>query len=372
MAAVAATYPHVRVRGAPRERGQAYGEQARDRVRRSVDGYRDLFGALTGWGWERIRKEAARFDEPIAAFDETCAEELRGIAEGAAVDLVDVLALNVRTEIVYAAKARSAHRAAGGCTAVALLPEASAGGETIVAQNWDWYPHSLDTVVVLESQPDEGPAFVTVVEAGLLAKAGMNAAGLGLATNALATDADRGEPGVPYHVVLRAILGVQTISEALAVIQRGRRSSSAGYLLAHADGLAAYVESVPGDYSELSLLFPVEGVLAHSNHFVTPGFAGKDVSLWAMPDSPFRLDRMSRLLPRPAAVEDLQQLFADHANAPSGICCHPDPRLPAHEQGVTAASIVMALDSRSVWLADGTPCLADYRRLELDSLLAHA
>ena len=223
MAAVAATYPHVRVRGAPRERGRAYGEQARDRVRRSVDGYRELFGALTGWGWERIRKEAARFEEPIAAFDEACAEELRGIAEGAAVDLVDVLALNVRTEIVYAAKARSALRAAGGCTALALLPEASAAGETIVAQNWDWYPHSLDTVVVLESQPDEAPAFVTVVEAGLLAKAGMNAAGLGLATNALATDADRGEPGVPYHVVLRAILGAQTISEALAVIQRGRR-----------------------------------------------------------------------------------------------------------------------------------------------------
>jgi isopenicillin-N N-acyltransferase-like protein len=57
---------------------------------------------------------------------------------------------------------------------------------------------------VLEVRQDEGPDFVTVVEAGLLAKTGMNAAGLGLVTNALVTDADVGEPGLPYHVLLRA------------------------------------------------------------------------------------------------------------------------------------------------------------------------
>ena len=35
---------------------------------------------------------------------------------------------------------------------------------------------------------DDGPDFVTVVEAGLLAKTGMNSSGIGLATNALVTD----------------------------------------------------------------------------------------------------------------------------------------------------------------------------------------
>ena len=54
-----------------------------------------------------------------------------------------------------------------------------------------------------------------MVEAGLLAKTGMNAAGLGLVTNALVTDADVGEPGLPYHVLLRAVLDCGTVTEAL-------------------------------------------------------------------------------------------------------------------------------------------------------------
>jgi hypothetical protein len=40
--------------------------------------------------------------------------------------------------------------------------------------------HAARTLVVLEVRQPDGPNFVTVVEAGLLAKTGMNAAGLGL------------------------------------------------------------------------------------------------------------------------------------------------------------------------------------------------
>ena len=54
--------------------------------------------------------------------------------------------------------------------------------------------------MVLEAEQDEGPRFVTVVEAGLLAKFGLNSAGVGILTNALVCDGDTGEPGVPYHV----------------------------------------------------------------------------------------------------------------------------------------------------------------------------
>ena len=45
-----------------------------------------------------------------------------------------------------------------------------------------------------------------MVEAGLLAKTGMNSSGLGLVTNALVTDDDTGDARLPYHVALRAIL----------------------------------------------------------------------------------------------------------------------------------------------------------------------
>ena len=79
-------FPHVRVTGDPRERGRAYGEQARSRIARSIEAYREVFRAYAGWEWDQVRREAARFEAPIAAFDQRYVQEIRGIAAGAGVD----------------------------------------------------------------------------------------------------------------------------------------------------------------------------------------------------------------------------------------------------------------------------------------------
>lgn len=376
-----APFPHVRVAGGPRERGRAYGEQARQRIGRSVEAYRDVFRAYAGWDWSRVRQEAARYEEPVAAFDERYVAEMRGIAEGAGVELEDVLAINVRTEVMFAAKARAAERSSGRdgdggrqgeCSAFAVLPEASANGHTLLGQNWDWLLHCFDTVVVLEVEQDEGPNFVSVVEAGLLAKTGMNSSGLGVVTNALVTEDDRGEPGIPYHVLLRALMDCENLSDALATAQRGVRSSSANYLVAHEDGVAVDLEATPGDFSRLLLSFAEDGVLLHTNHYRSPAFDRRDVSLWVMPDSPFRLERLKAAVGRARAeglsLDTFRAALADHANFPSGICCHPDARMEPHDRGATVASVLMDLDERRIWLADGHPCTTPYRELGVRSL----
>lgn len=376
-----AAFPHVKVSGGPRGRGRAYGEQARDRIGVSISAYRDVFQAYAGWDWGQVRREAERYLAPIAAYDERYVEEMRGLAEGAAVDLEDILSINVRTEVMFAAKARQAEAAGRGagdgqrqgeCSAFAALPAASAGGHTLIGQNWDWLLHCFDTVVVLEAEQDEGPNFVSVVEAGLLAKTGMNSAGLGVTTNALVTDDDKGEPGIPYHVLLRAFMDCETLSDALAAAQRAVRSSSANYLLAHRDGIAVDLETAPGDFSRIFLLFPKDGVLLHTNHFLACGFDRKDVSLWVMPDSPFRLERLSGEVTSAGpglSLDAFGRFLGDHANYPSGICCHPDRRMDPHDQGATVASILMDLDERRVLVADGHPCTVPYRELELGDLL---
>lgn len=374
-------FPHVKVRGGPFDRGRAYGEQARDRIAVSISAYRDVFRAYAGWDWDQVRREAALYLSPITTYDERYVEEMRGIAEGAGVDLEDVLSINVRTEVMFAAKARAAEAAGrdgadgarqGECSAFAVLPPSSANGHTLVGQNWDWLLHCFDTVVVLEAEQDEGPNFVSVVEAGLLAKTGMNSSGLGVATNALVTDDDRGEPAIPYHVLLRAFMDCETMSDAFAAAQRAPRSSSANYLLAHRDGIAVDIEAAPGDFSRLFLLFPQEGVLLHTNHFLSPAFDRKDVSLWVMPDSPFRLERLGTAVAGARdglSLEAFGGFLGDHANFPSGICCHPDARMEQHDQGATVASVLMDLDERRVLVADGHPCTVPYRELDVGDLL---
>src|SRR3712207_1677767 len=99
-------YPIIEVSGSPVERGRQHGEAARERVHRSIEGYREVFAHYAGWDWSRVRDEAAAFRAPVEAYGPAYADEIRGVAEGAAVDELDVLALNVRTEIMFAATAR--------------------------------------------------------------------------------------------------------------------------------------------------------------------------------------------------------------------------------------------------------------------------
>jgi isopenicillin-N N-acyltransferase like protein len=367
--------PRVRVAGAARERGRQYGAQARDRVHRSVRAYRDVFAYYTGWDWDEVRRAAAGFEAPIARFRPAYLEEMRGIAEGAGLDLADVLAINVRTEVMYAAKARQAPLAArtphvpAECSAFAVVPAPAQPGATIIGQNWDWLLHARETLVVLEARQEDGPDFVTVVEAGLLAKAGLNAAGLGLVTNALVTEADVGAPGLPYHVLLRAILDCTTVTQALEVLQAGPRSSSANYLVAHASGAALDIEAAPGDFTGLYPLYPDRGVLLHTNHFLSPGLAPVDVSLWAMPSSAVRLQRL-RAGTGPGSggartLDHFRGLLADHADYPHSICSHPDPADPPLEQGATIASLLMDPNAGHAWLAACNPCQVAYQPLEL-------
>lgn len=361
--------PTLEVSGGPRERGRQYGEAARERVHRSVELYRDVFADYVGWSWERVRVECAPFAAEVAARDERFLEEIGGIAEGAGLPEIDLLAINVRTEVMFGAAARGdGTPPRDGCSAVALLPEVTADGHTLLAQNWDWIEGTRQTAVVVRARPDDGPAYVAVMEAGLLAKMGMSAAGIALTTNTLISGLDRGEPGVPYHVCLRSVLSAPTPADALGGLMEGRRSSSANYLVASHEGLAFDAETWPGDATCMTVTIPEAGRLLHTNHFIAPRFPHADTGLASMPDSPLRLQRLRAKLgagvPPGFTRADLEAALRDHAGHPYGVCAHPDlSAVPVHQEG-TILSVVMDVTERRIWLADGNPCEVPYRELD--------
>lgn len=365
------SFPRIRVSGGPEERGRQYGELAGDRVRRSAEAYCLVFSEMAGLEWPEVQEMATQYVAAIEAFEPRYIQEMAGIAEGSGLSFEEIVALNVRTEIMYSAKARAAlgTRTAtipGECTCVGALPGATDTGHTLASQNWDWLLHAAETTVVLEVVQDQGPSIVTVVEAGLLGKMGFNSAGLAVLTNAIVSDLDIGTPGVPYHVCLRALLDAPNLTSALAVLQNVRRSSSANYLLLSRTGLALDIEARPGNYANLSILADERSVLIHSNHFIHRDTTWSDVGLWWMPDSPFRLLRMRQLLDAESehvSVPLLQSAFADHVNHPLGICAHPDDSVGAIEQSATIASVIMDLDTSDLWLASGNPCGSSYQKI---------
>ena len=82
-------------------------------------------------------------------------------------------------------------------------------GDTIVVTVKEAFPRGrvkkgqvMKAVIVRtrkEVRRKDGPDYATVVEAGMVAKIGFNAAGLGLCTNTLVSARDAGRRGVPYR-----------------------------------------------------------------------------------------------------------------------------------------------------------------------------
>lgn len=366
---------HVRIEGGARDRGRQYGHTARAMVVHSIEVYREFFQHFAGWDWDKVRSVASRFRPAIADLDHRYLDEIAGIAEGAEVHEDDVLAINVRTEVLSTARARAAMNAVNAaheCSAFGILPSRTSNGHTLMAQNWDFFTHAAESTIVLEVHQDDGPDFVTVVEAGLLAKVGMNSSGVAVLTNALVTEADCGDIGVPYHILLRAILDSETVSEALGVLLSRRRTSSANFILGHADGSIIDFEAASGDYTQVFVLYPDHGLVLHTNHFASPTFSGRDVSLWSLPHSPFRLERLREVLSVETflSVQSAKDALCDHVNYPMSICCHPDVRVTEIEQGGTLASIIMDLNDRRMWVADGNPCGSEYVELDYGAFLA--
>jgi isopenicillin-N N-acyltransferase like protein len=367
-------FPVIDVEGDAQERGRQYGEGARERVRRSVTAYEEIFAHYTGWTKERVREEAERFRKPSRDFGARYLDEIAGIAEGADVPEVDVLAINVRTEIMCSAEARKAAAPSvpPECSAFAVLGE-RAGGSMLVGQNWDWLAHAFDTTIVLRSRQPDAPNLITVVEAGLLAKVGLNSSGVAVATNLLITDADRGDPGVPYHILLRALFDVETPSAALALIQKANRASSANFIIG-GDEVAIDVEAAPGAFvDQLAITYPADDLLLHFNHFAQPVGNLRDVSVAVAPNSPFRQARVEHLVRAERGPLDLgfwQRTLGDHAMFPESVCHHPDPRAAtAPERHATVLGVVMEPATRSLWLAPGSPCSTPWEAVETDGVL---
>lgn len=346
----------ISVSGGPRERGRAYGAQARDRVHGTIALYERLIGYHTGLSWSEVRDLAGPFVEPIEAYDQRLLPEIEGVAEGAGVDAEDMLAVNLRTELLSVQR-RPGTTPPLECTALAVTPGTQTPGHVLIGQNWDWTPRAAETCVVLVSAPHDGPRSVTVVEAGILAKCGANAAGIGVAANALSSSGDRGQAGVPFHAILRRILSSSSSEEAREAVMAPSRASSGNYLIASADGRSVDLEAAPGGPDMVAAF---EGPrLIHTNHFLRSIAPLKDMALLEPGStSKHRHAVASRAFEAADSqgIEGMVTTLRDHDGRPGSVCKHRNPSLVEWDDSVTVATVVADLTEGTMWVSQGPSC----------------
>lgn len=365
--------PLVSVSGSPAECGGAYGEAARTRIHANLELYRQRFADAAGLDAAAVSRAGEAFRAATRAYHPRIAAMLDGVADGAGAPVADLYALNARTELLYGQRDGQQE-----CTAIGVLGTHTATGHLLLGQNWDWHPEQRDAILLLRTTDERGHTILTLAEAGMLAKTGLNSAGVGQCLTMLGCDRDgrTDPPGVPYHVLARATLEQDTLAWALRVACRSPRNASINLLLGQAGdprygdpvlgGEMLDLELVPGD---VGWLHPTDGMITHANHLETalPVFdRQKDYGNSSL----FRAARARRLLAEPvgsgkASTEDLAGVFRDHASFPHAICRHVDEADVPLERSMSACSIVLDLDERRFGIAEGPPCEHDYDWLEL-------
>jgi isopenicillin-N N-acyltransferase-like protein len=391
-------FPEVTVAGAPFERGRAYGAAVAPLVRHSIASYARLFACRRGLDWQASQAEALRFLPLLAEVAPDLLEEMRGIADGSGRQLPEILALNVRTELmagvaggVYhpegpAALARN--RAAGvpehprepgepdlaapaapgddgECTTAAASGPATASGATILAQTWDWQGDQRAACVLLRVRAPGEPAILTMTEAGMVAKAGINSAGVAVSLNLLRSRADGREVGMPVHILLRKVLQARSFAEARAAADLAPPSGSSCITIASADGQIVSLEITPAGVAEVG---PDDHMLAHANHCVDAGAIAGECPLEAVSTSRERAGRAWDLLRAGRGELDvaaMQAILCDHADEPRCICRHPDMRVARLDRGESVCGLVMEPAAGVMHVAPGVPCTVPFTAVAL-------
>lgn len=359
-----------RVSGEPWDRGNQLGGASAQQVTASLELYERVFAKYSALTWKDAKEKALPYIDLIAKFNNDLLEEMDGLANGSGLEFEDILTINVRSEVMFSGLAQKSQAASEfrprfpvECSVVALTPLVTSDDRTLLAQNWDWLHPAKSTVVVAIVERDDGPNYLSIAEAGLLAKMGFNEAGLGVVTNALVTSADGGVKGLPYHMLLREALNGQTVEEALERIRGLPRAGSSHILAGSADGLLASLELGPGGIDTAWMLEPQKGVALHTNHFLHPRFDGEDILDKYHLDSRLRLQSLWLDHEGKSGfdIQSIKEALRSHRGKPRSVCHHlpssgSDPLVDVE----TIVSVIMDLKNLTAHIALGQPCCTPY------------
>ncbi|KAH7136350.1 acyl-coenzyme A:6-aminopenicillanic-acid-acyltransferase [Dactylonectria macrodidyma] len=258
----AASVKTVHCSGTPHEIGLAHGRQAAPEIHRNVELYTAYFRTRSGVSWEDARKTAVEDYLPnLEDIYPEIIEEMRGVADGAKLTLGDILALNLRSEILLTAYA-------DGCTS---LSQRTNSGTMLLSENWDWIHEVGETVVFLRVTVTEADsdtmAFHMLTEAGIVGKIGMNSAGVGICMNAIRCTL-KDPARLPVHIMMRRILQyAHSFNEAKSILDKYGLASSVNFMIADRSGHFGNFECTP---IEIFLIQPVPSqggpFITHTNH----------------------------------------------------------------------------------------------------------
>ena len=307
-----------------------------------------------GITWDQATGNASDYLPYAQEYDPVYIEFMKGYAKGSGLTFEDLFTLVCRGE-------------RGFCTDVAVNGDATSDGSVYSAHTEDWTSGDQKHVVLIRGKPDKGPSFIVMSLAGLEMITGLTSAGISFSGNSLYQNDMR--TGVPKMCIARRLLSAGKIGDALKAAAPANRASSYNNNICHSSGEMYCVE---GSATDFALLYPHEGYLVHTNHYLDPRMikfetifsdpAGK--SLEEGSGSVVRYHRALGIVRRnlgSVTIQTLKEILSDHVNSTSSICCHENPASPKNERYKTIYAVISDLTRLEMHVCLGNPCKGKWK-----------
>ncbi|KAF3386596.1 Acyl-coenzyme A:6-aminopenicillanic-acid-acyltransferase 40 kDa form [Penicillium rolfsii] len=322
--------------------GIKHGQSLKDQIHGQMHIYESMFEYTSKLSWQEVREVAKEFLPSLQTLTPHLLTEMEGIAEGAEVDILDIVALNCRSEIALG-------KFSDGCTTLCWK---KSDDVHVLSQNWDWTATVKKNLAMVSIEQPRKPTIYMVTEAGIIGKIGFNSAAVGTCLNAI-----RAKPmmssKLPIHVALRLCLESTSVAEAVGILERLGGVASAQHILVADSTTALGLELSPVGNKYL----PEDefGLIGHTNHFIEnryveepPWLSGSPIRLKRLKDLTAEL--ISRGVEGDAIIPALlrEQIFSDTYNAPQAIACQEDESRHLSTRSSSLFNIIMNLDPQNL------------------------
>jgi tetratricopeptide (TPR) repeat protein len=288
-------------------------------------------------------------------------EEMRGIADGAGVHMLEAVLINAIWELYLAS----------GCSEFALRGHKSAGGTLLHGYNYDLLEPSQAFIspylALLFYRPDSGAPFAQLNMLGCVGvNAGVSAQGISVAwDNTILRPGSALLAGVPRHctpfvLALRSLLQHADSIDSAITIMRSHLPRPTADIIIVGDGRANRAVTIETAGRELAVREMDDDALWSANSFVTalaaedrPGLAGGGVGETG--NSQGRYTSYAELLGRvdtPLDVAGAVALLRDPYPRERHGYCYPAERVRTICRPMTAFSLVMQPGLQRFWVGD--------------------